>query len=132
MVACPSVVRGNFNQEIKLNQLSTAQNVCNDYTAMGSWIGLCTGPPGNSSTVLNECSGGSPAYTRQETSWTPGGNGGASGSTVTMNLPSGTYPYMIMCASSSGNTVVDWCILSTPISVTSQSAVTLTPSASVV
>ena len=44
-----------------MNQLSTAQNVCNDFTAQGNWIGVCTGPPGTSSTVLNEASGGTPA-----------------------------------------------------------------------
>lgn len=114
-----------------VNQLATAQNITNDYTALGNWIGLCTGPPGTSATVLNECSGGSPAYARKATSWTPGANGTATGSSVTFNLPAGTYPYMIVCQSSSGNTLVDWCILNTPIMVSSQASVQVTPSANV-
>lgn len=112
------------------NQLATAQNLCNDYTALGNWIALCTGPPGTSATILNECSGGSPAYARQETTWTAGSNGSATGSPVTFNLPAGTYPYAAMCQSSSGNTMVDWCILNTPIMVTTQAAVQFTPSTS--
>jgi hypothetical protein len=114
-----------------VNVLATAQNVNNDFTALGSWIGVCTGPPGTTSTVLNEAHGGTPtAYARQETTWTSGTNGSASGSPVTLNLPAGTYPYMIMCQSSSGNTLVDWCILPTPIMVTSQAAIQVTPSTS--
>lgn len=114
-----------------MNQLQTAQNITNDYTALGNWIGVCTGPPGNSSTVLNEASGGSPAYARQATTWTANSNGSATGSQVTLNLPAGTYPYMIVCSSSSGNTMVDWCILSTPISTGAQGPVTITPAVNV-
>lgn len=113
-----------------VNVLDTAQNIDNDYSALGSWIGVCTGPPGSTSTVLNEATGGSPAYARQETTWTAGTNGSHSGSPVTLNLPAGTYPYMIMCQSSSGNTMVDWCILNTPIMVTTQAAIQITPSTS--
>lgn len=114
------------------NVLATAQNLDNDKVALGSWIGVCTGPPSNAggTTVLNEATGGSPAYARQETTWTPGTNGSNTGSPVTLNLPAGTYPYMIVCQSSSGSTMVDWCTLATPIMVTSQAAVTLTPSSS--
>lgn len=114
-----------------MNQLTTAQNITNDYTALGNYIGVCTGPPGNSSTVLNEATGGSPAYTRQATTWTAHTNGSATGSQVTLNLPAGTYPYMIMCSASSGNTMVDWCILSTPITNSAQGPVTITPAVSV-
>lgn len=114
-----------------MNVLTTAQNITNDFTALGSWVGLCTGPPGATSTVLNECSGGSPAYARVETTWTAGANGTATGSQITFNLPAGTYPYAILCQSSTGNTMVDWCILNTPIQVTTQSQISFTPSANV-
>lgn len=110
------------------NVLSTAQNLDNDKVALGDWIGVCTGPPGNTSTVLNEATGGTPAYARQQTTWTAGTNGSHSGSQVTLNLPAGTYPYMIVCQASSGNNMVDWCILPTPIVVGTQSAITITPS----
>lgn len=114
-----------------VNQLVTAQTLTNDFTALGNWIALCTGPPGAGATIYNECSGGSPAYARQETTWTQGTNGSATGSPVTFNLPAGTYPYAAVCQSSSGNTMVDWCILNTPIQVTSQAAIQFTPSATV-
>lgn len=112
-----------------VNVLATAQNVCNDYTALGNWFGLCTGPPGTTSTVLNECEGGSPAYARKQATWTSGTNGSAAGSQLTFNLPAGTYPYLIVCQASSGNNMVDWCILPTPIMVTGQSVVTVNPAA---
>jgi hypothetical protein len=114
-----------------VNQLATAQNITNDYTALGNWIGVATGPPGTTATVLNEAVGGSPAYARQATTWTAGVNGTATGSSITLNLPAGTYPYLIMCQSSTGNTLVDWCILNTPIMVSSQAAIQVTPSANV-
>jgi hypothetical protein len=114
-----------------VNVLATAQNITNDFTALGDWIGLCTGPPGATSTVLNEATGGSPAYARQQTTWTAGTNGSAAGSQVTLNVPAGTYPYAIQCSASSGNNMIDWCILPTPIMVTGQSAITFTPSASI-
>lgn len=113
-----------------VNVLATAQNLDNDLAGLGSWIGVCTGPPGTTSTVLNEATGGSPAYARQETTWTAGTNGSHAGSQVVLNLPAGTYPYMIVCSSSSGNNMVDWCILPTPIMTSAQSAITLTPSTS--
>ena len=111
-----------------MNVLTTAQNIANDAAALGNYVGLCTGPPGQTSTVQNECSGGSPAYTRQATTWTDGTNGSVTGSQLTFNLPAGTYPYMIVCQGSSGNNMVDWCILNTPIQVSSQAQITLTPS----
>lgn len=112
-----------------MNQLTTAQNITNDFTALGSWLGVTTGPPGQGATVLNEATGGSPAYARQQTTWTAGANGSAQGSQITLNLPAGTYPYLVLCSGSSGNNMVDWCILSTPIMLTEQGAVTITPSA---
>jgi hypothetical protein len=112
------------------NVLATAQNIDNDFAALGNWIGVCTGPPGNTSTVSNEATGGSPAYARQSTTWTAGTNGSHVGSAVTLNLPSGTYPYLIMCSGSTGNNMIDWCILPTPIMVTAQTPVTITPSTS--
>lgn len=110
-----------------VNQLATAQNVNNDYTALGAWIAICTGPPGTTSTILNEASGGSPAYARKLTTWTSGTNGSAAGSPVTINLPPGTYPYMAMCSAATGNNLIDWCILPTPVMVTTQAAIQFTP-----
>src|SRR5689334_7579606 len=113
-----------------VNVLTTAQTQDNNYAALGDYIGVCTGPPGDSSTVNNEATGGSPAYARQATTWTAGTNGSHTGSAVTLNLPAGTYPYMILCSGSTGNNMVDWCILPTPIVLAVQTPVTITPSTS--
>jgi hypothetical protein len=112
------------------NVLSTAQALDNYKVSLGNWIGVCTGPPGNTSTVLNEATGGSPAYARQQTTWTPGTNGTNTGSQVTLNLPAGTYSYGIICSASTGNTMIDWFTLQTPIVITAQTAVPITPSSS--
>jgi hypothetical protein len=112
------------------NLVSTAQNLDNTKVSLGNYIGVCTGVPGSTSTVLNEATGGSPAYARQATTWTAGTNGSHTGSPVVLNLPAGTYPYMIMCSASSGNNMVDWCILPTPIVIGAQTPITITPSTS--
>lgn len=93
--------------------------------SLGNWIGLCTGNPGGTATPANEASGGSPAYARQSTTWTVGG-ATATGSTVTLNVPAGTYSYMILCSGSTGNNMVEWCPI-TPQVITSQNTITLVP-----
>lgn len=110
-----------------VNVLDTAQIIAEDFSALGDWIGVCTGVPGNSETVNNEATGGNPAYARQTTDWTQHTNGSVTGSVVSLNLPPGTYPYMIMCSQSTGNNMMDWCILPTPIIVTEQRTVKVTP-----
>lgn len=113
-----------------VNVLPTAQGCNNYFTGLGNWIGFCTGAPGGGGggVVLNEAAGGSPAYARKATTWTPGINGSAVGSAIVVNLPAGTYPYAIMCAGSTGNNMVDWCILPTPIVISVQTAITFNPS----
>lgn len=116
-----------------MNVLETAQNIAGDYAALGDWIGVATGPPGNSSVVNNEATGGTnPPYARQQVDWTYGTNGSAQGSAVILNLPPGTYPYMVMCKESSGDNMVDWCVLPTPIEITGDTndtaPITITPS----
>jgi hypothetical protein len=113
-----------------VNVTATAQSLNNSFTGLGTWIGVCTGTPGNTSTPANEATGGSPAYARQATTWTGGTSGSAAGSAVILNLPAGTYPYMIMCSGSTGNNMVDWITLPTPIVIAAQTAVTVTPSVS--
>lgn len=107
---------------------ATADTIVSDYTALGSWIGLCTGNPGNTSAPSNEATGGSPAYARQETTWTVTGST-ATGTPVTLNVPAGTYTYMILCSGSSGSNMVDWAPI-TPQSPTAQKTITITPLAS--
>jgi hypothetical protein len=93
-----------------VNVSSTAQSLSNDYADMGAWIGLATDDPGTTTTPANEASGGN--YSRQKTTWTSGDGGVNQGSPVTINLPSGAYPYLILCADASGQTMIDNCKIS--------------------
>lgn len=107
------------------NVTTTAETMVTDYSNLGAWIGLCTGAPGSTSAPANEASGGSPAYTRLETSWTVSG-ATAIGSAVTFNVPAGTYNYMILCSASTGNAMVDWAAIS-PQVASGQTTITITP-----
>ena len=44
-----------------------------------------------------------------KTTWTAGEDGVNQGSPVTINLPSGAYPYMILCADENGQSMIDNC-----------------------
>lgn len=107
------------------NVSATAGTLVTDASALGNWIGLCTGTPGSTSAPANEASGGSPVYARQSTTWTVAGST-ATGSAVTINVAAGTYTYMIVCSGSSGNNMVDWTPI-TPQVITSQITITITP-----
>lgn len=104
---------------------ATADAQVLNYVALGSWIGLATGNPGNTNTPANEAVGGSPAYARQETDWVTSGSTSI-GSPVTINIGPGTYSYMILCSGSSGNNMVDWVPI-TPQVTAIQTTVTITP-----
>jgi hypothetical protein len=93
-----------------INVSSTAQNLSNDYVGMGAWIGLATDDPGSTKNPANEAAGG--GYARVKTTWTPGDDGVNQGSPVTIDLPSGAYPYMILCADEDGQTMIDNCKIS--------------------
>jgi hypothetical protein len=107
------------------NVTPTAQTMISDYSGLGAWIGLFTGAPGSTNAPANEASGGSPAYARQETSWTVSG-ATAIGSGVTINVPAGTYTYMGLFSAATGNTMVDWCAIS-PQVASGQTTITITP-----
>jgi hypothetical protein len=106
-----------------VDSTSDAQVV--NYVGLGSWIGLCTGNPGNTNSPANEAIGGSPAYARQETTWVTTGSTSI-GSPVTLNVGPGTYSYMIMCSASSGANMVDWTPI-TPQVTAVQRTITITP-----
>lgn len=92
---------------------------------LGNWLGLATGNPGNTSSPQNEAVGGSPVYTRQETTWSVSGST-AIGSPVTFNVGAGTYTYLICCSGSSGSNMVSWTPI-TPQTKSVQSTITITP-----
>ena len=93
-----------------VNVTATTQALSKDYTELGSFIGLATDDPGSTSTPMNEASGGTPAYSRQQTTWTAGSGGVFNGSVVTINVAGGqTYKYMILCSGASGHNMIDNC-----------------------
>jgi hypothetical protein len=107
------------------NVTTTASDLATYYSELGNWVGLAVGPPGASTAPANETTGGSPAYARQSISWTVTG-AAAIGSSVTFNVPAGTYSYMLLCSASSGNNMIDWCPIAPQIA-TGQTTITLTP-----
>ena len=84
---------------------ATRQALANTYASQGTYVGLATGAPGNTSAPANEASGGS--YARIATTWTAGTAGTQTGSAVTISVAAGTYTYGILCSSATGNTMVD-------------------------
>jgi hypothetical protein len=95
-----------------VNVPATAQSLSQDYTNMGNWIGLATDDPGNSAAPANEVTADS--YQRQPTTWMPddADAGVYHGVGVTFDLPSGAYPFMILCADKQGDNMFDNCKVS--------------------
>jgi hypothetical protein len=92
-----------------VNVPATAQSLSDDYTRMGNWIGLATDDPGNSAAPANEVT--ADGYARIQTNWLPDDvdAGVYQGVGVTFDLPSGAYPFMIVCSDMSGDTMFDNC-----------------------
>jgi hypothetical protein len=84
---------------------TSRQTVANAYAGLGTFIGVCTGDPGTTSTPANETSGS--GYVRIATVWTPGTTGTEAGSAVTVSVPAGTFTYILLASASTGNTMVD-------------------------
>jgi hypothetical protein len=93
-----------------INVPATAQSLSDDYAALGNWIGLATDDPGNSAAPANEVT--ADGYARIQTTWMSEDQGVNQGSPVTFNLPSGAYPFMILCADANGDTMIDNCKMS--------------------
>ena len=109
-----------------VNVSATKQTISNYAASLGNYVGLCTSSPGVTASPYAECSGGSPAYARQATTWTHSTGGVNNGSAVTINVPAGTYPYAILCSASTGNWMVDWAQI-VALTVTAQSQIIVTP-----
>jgi len=84
-----------------LNSLAAA------YAGYGSWVGLASGTPGTSATPASEASGGSPAYARKNTTWSAGTTGVQNGTAQTIDVQAGTYTYVVIASTSSGNSMTD-------------------------
>jgi hypothetical protein len=108
---------------------TTRQALANTYATQGTWIGVCTGNPGTAATPVNEATGGSPAYARQQTTWTAGAGGVQNGSAVTINVPAATYTYILLASAATlaaANMVDNAAITSVVMSAQGQLVVTPT------
>ena len=105
---------------------TTRQSLANTYATLGTWIGVCTGDPGTSSTPSNEATGGSPAYARKQTTWTAGSGGVQNGSAVTIDVAAATYTYILLASASTGNTMIDKAAI-TSVVMSAQGQLVVTP-----
>lgn len=87
---------------------TTRQNLCDRYTSLGNWLGVTTAAPGAGPAVGSEASGGTPAYARKQTTWTPATGGVSNGSATTIDLPAGTFTHAVLCSAVTGSTMLDW------------------------
>lgn len=82
---------------------ATHQAASNAIAALGAWLSVHTGA-GAGTTGANEATGGS--YARKQTTWTPNGTGGNTGSTQNIPVAAGTYTEGGINSASSGGTFV--------------------------
>jgi hypothetical protein len=105
---------------------TTRQSLADQYKTLGTWVGVCTGDPGTTSTPANEASGGSPAYARQQTTWTSGSGGVVNGSAVTINVAAATYTYILLASAGTGATMIDKAAI-TSVVMSAQGQLVVTP-----
>lgn len=70
--------------------------------AVALYASVHTGDPGSSG--ANEASGGSPAYARQSVSWLSASAGSMSSTSLTFDVPAGTYSWLGLWSASTGGT----------------------------
>ena len=105
---------------------TTRQALADQYKTLGTWIAVCTGAPGTTTTVANEATGGSPAYARKQTTWTSSTGGVVNGSAVTIDVATGTYTHIALCSASSGANQVDNADV-TDVVMSAQGQIVVTP-----
>jgi hypothetical protein len=102
---------------------ASRQSLAATYATLGTFLAVCTGNPGTTTTVANEATGG--GYARLATTWTPGAGGVENGSAVTLSVPAGTFTFGALCSAATGATQVDnAAITSTVFSVAGQLVMT--------
>ena len=106
---------------------ATKEALADAYIALGAYVSLHTADPG--STGTSEATGGSPAYARQQTTWSADStdDGVRAGTQVTIDVPAGTYTHAGLWTLASGGTFIDKvAITSTTLSAQGQIRVTPT------
>lgn len=105
--------------------LATREAAALAVTALGDYVSLHTADPGT--TGADEATGGSPAYARQQTTWTAGASDGeVQGSQVTIDVPAGTYTHVGFWSAELGGTFVGGTSI-TSTTLPSQGQIKVTP-----
>jgi hypothetical protein len=86
---------------------ASRQALADKYATLGNYVGVCTGDPGATNVPANEAFGS--GYVRVQSPWTSGSGGTLSGTAVTIDLPSGTFNYILIASASTGSTMIDKC-----------------------
>ncbi|MFE2998651.1 hypothetical protein ACFXG4_27070 [Nocardia sp. NPDC059246] len=105
---------------------TTRQSLATYYGTLGTWISLHTADPGT--TGASEASGGTPAYARKQTTWTPSTGGLITGTQVTFDVPLGTYGWIGIWNASSGSTGFVDKLAITSVQLNGQGQILVTPS----
>ena len=105
---------------------TTRQALADTYKTLGTWIGVATGSPGSAATPSNEASGGSPAYSRKQTTWTSSTGGVVNGTAVTVDVASATYTHILLASGSSGANQIDNADV-TDVVMSAQGQIVVTP-----
>lgn len=104
---------------------ATKEAAATAVSGLGTYISIHTADPGTTGT--SEATGGSPAYARQQTTWTAGtADGVVAGSQVTFNLAAGTYTYFGIWTAATGGTFIGAGTIS-PGPLSAQAQVKVTP-----
>lgn len=98
-----------------LNTLASA------YAGAGDYLSLHTADPGTTGT--SEATGGSPAYARKQTTWGSPSGGAITGSSVTFDVPAGTYTHWGRWTAVTGGTFRDGGALSSSVTLSAQGQV---------
>lgn len=96
----------------------------NAYKAQGAHLSLHTGSPG--STGTNESSGGSPAYSRQPTTWGTPSSGTLTGSQVAIPVAASTIVAAGLWTAATGGTFLD-ALAVTSTTISGNATIQVTP-----
>ena len=105
---------------------ATRQVLADAYKGVGTYIGAATGNPGTTATPSNEATGGSPAYARKQTTWSSSTGGVVNGTAVTIDVPTGTYSWILLASGVSGANMVDTSDV-TDVVMSAQGQIVVTP-----
>lgn len=105
---------------------TTRQSMADHYATLGAYIGGATGDPGTTSSPASEVTGGSPAYARKLTTWSPSTGGVENGSAVTVDVPAATITHIFLASAVSGNNMVDKADI-TDVVMSAQGQIVITP-----